>query len=463
MNTDARTQAFFLLNKLDQRKHTLDYYLDELDRKALLPDKRERSLLNALVYGVLRQRARLDYLLKLFSAKPLSKLDYEVLNILRLALYQIAFMDRIPPSAAVNTAVEITKCYNPKATGFVNAVLRKSLSGWQAADMPDPTRNLVQFLSVEHALPQWLVSRWLKRFSRKQLEVIAKGLNDIPPLSLRANTQKISAADLAIRLADHAETAEQGIYAATAVKLTRPSGPVYDLPGYNDGLFLVQDEAAQLSVALVDPQPYESVLDACAGIGGKTLGMAIASHGEAIITATDQACAKLKHLHEETQRLSLPPVTTVEVDWLVPVIQITKTLQAADISTLFDKVLVDAPCSGLGVLRRNPDTKWARRESDLIVMSKHQTAILDHAAAFVKPGGVVVYIVCSTEPEETEQVIGKFLENNPHFFMDENYGALNPDFGLLTESASGCFCTYPACSNMDGFFMARLKRQNCTQ
>lgn len=464
MAADARSQAFFLLNKLQQRKHTLDYYLEELDRKAVFSDKRERALFNALVYGVLRQRARLDYVLKQFSSKPLANLDVEVLNILRLALFQIMFMDKIPESAAVNTAVDITKQYKPKAAGFVNAVLRKSVAGYANVGLPDDKDNLIQYFSVKYALPQWLVSRWLKCFGRENLEHIAAGINELPPLTLRVNTLKTNMADLVTQLENHAEHVSMGAHAAAALNLTKTSLAVPDLPGYDTGLFLVQDEAAQLTVTLVSPQPGETILDTCAGIGGKSLSMAIAAQNQAQIWATDMTAAKLNRIKEESLRLGLTPPETRTVDWLRPLPEISARLcDEPGKSLLFDKVLVDAPCSGLGVLRRNPDTKWARRENDLQTLAQRQLAILQNAAAFVKPGGILVYTVCSTEPEETITISEKFLKNNPNFIINNANHDLPAVFCDKTKLNSGGFCTYPKCSDMDGFFMLCFKQQNCMQ
>lgn len=461
MSADARTQAFFMLNKLDQRKHTLDYYLEELDRKAVLTDKRERALLNALVYGVLRQRAWLDYVLKQFSSKPLAALDYEVRNILRLALFQIMFMDRIPESAAVNTAVEITKKYKPKAAGFVNAVLRKSAAGYKDIAPPAAAQNQLQHLSIKHALPQWLAARWLKRFGPQNLAAVCDGLNSVPPLTLRTNTLKTDSATLSGVLQPLTETVEPGAYSPWALNLTRPGLAVYDLPGYADGHFLVQDEAAQLTVALVDPKPGESVLDACAGIGGKTLSLAIAAGNKAQILATDQTPAKLERIKAESLRLGINAPKTAAVNWLKPLPEITAKLSANNNQPqLFDKVLVDAPCSGLGVLRRNPDTKWTRYENDLPSLAKQQLAILQNAAAFVKPGGALVYTVCSTEPEETTAVSEKFLKNNADFTVDKNTGDLPAAFTAKIGLNNVGFCTYPIFTNMDGFFMIRFIYKN---
>lgn len=459
MANDARTQAFFLLNKLDQRKHTLDYYLEELDRKAILPDQRERGLLNALVYGVLRQRALLDYILKHFSAKPLNSLDYEVRNILRLALFQIVFMDRIPESAAVNTAVEITKKYKPKAAGFVNAVLRKSIAGYKQIAPPDPSGNPVQYFSVTYGLPQWLASRWLKRFGLEAMEKLCAGLNEVPPLSLRVNTLKTDVAALAKELLPVAAKVTPGAYAASAVNITKPNLPVYELPGYAEGLFLVQDEAAQLTVALVDPQPGEKLLDACAGIGGKTLSMLIAGQNQVKITATDQTLAKLERIKAESQRLGLCAPETKTVDWLKPLSEITARLGGnPERPHQFDKVLVDAPCSGLGVLRRNPDTKWTRRESDLTKLAQQQLNILQNAAHFVNPGGYLIYTVCSTEPEETYTISEKFLKNNAAFYIDNVSTKIsNRLMEKMCNNGTG-LCTYPHLTDMDGFFMVRFKR-----
>lgn len=460
MAADARSQTFFLLNKLQQRKHTLDYYLEELDRKNILADKRERALFNALVFGTLRWRGRLDYVLQQFASKPLHKLDAEVLNILRLALFQIMFMDKIPTSAAVNTAVDITKKYKPQAGGFVNAVLRKCAVGHAAAGLPDSGGDMAHHLSVKYALPQWLVARWLKRFGLEDFERIAAGLNELPPLTLRVNSLKTTTAALSAQLKNVAAEVAGGHHAPNALKLLKPACPIPELSGYNEGFFIIQDEAAQLTTALVNPQPGDSILDACAGLGGKTLGMAIAANNQAAILATDRTAAKLNRIKTESARLGLRPPLTQTLDWLKPLPEITAALaKAKGAPRLFDKVLVDAPCSGLGVLRRNPDTKWNTRISELNDLAGRQLAILAKAALFVKPDGFLIYTVCSTEPEETTAVLEKFIQKNHDFFIDNANCLLPENFKAATLLESGVFCTYPRCSSMDGFFMARLKRK----
>lgn len=458
MTNDARTQAFFLLNKLDQGKFTLDYYLDELDRKNVLADKRERGLFNALMFGVLRQKPRLDYVLKHFASQPLNKLDYEVRNVLRLALYQIMFMDRVPASAAVNTAVEIAKKYKPKAAGFVNAVLRKAAVGYTTVDEPDKTQNPVLYHSVKYGLPQWLVSRWLKRFNENGLAFVCRNMQEIPPLGLKLNPAKTDMIALTAQLADYAESVSPGDYSAQALRLSKPKVPVFELPGFTQGYFMVQDEAAQLPVALLAAQPNETVLDVCAGIGGKTVSMALSAENRIQILATDQSFGKLEQLRAETARLGINMPEILAVDWLKPLPEIKARLTGnLGKLRLFDKVLVDAPCSGLGVLRRNPDTRWTRKEKDLAAMQKRQLAILHNASHFVKPGGIMVYTVCSAEPEETTGVTDAFLENNPQFIADDNVGNLSADFCEKTGLQNGGFCTYPAYNDMDGFFMARFK------
>lgn len=448
---DARRLALDILNRLDKSGRPLDQELAQTIENHPALAARERRLLNALILGVLRWRGRIDYIIAHFADTPLSKIDPPVLNILRLALFQMMYLSRIPQSAAVNTAVALAKTHaRPWTVRFVNAVLRRAAVEHDTVVFPDLAQNRVAALAAVHAFPKWLVVRWLERFGHAETSALLKALNQIPPISLRTNTLKTTRAQLMTALKDQAKQLAPAVYAAEGIFLSGPAVPVDGLKPFAKGWFQVQDEAAQLVTELLDPQPGETVLDACAGLGGKTGHMAQQMQNKGRIIALDHRPAKLKQLQKEMARLTVTIVETVAVDLNRPL--------PADLG-LFDRVLMDAPCSGLGVIGRNPDTKWAADKRDLRRYQKRQIAFLKTVAPLVKPAGSLVYAVCSFEPEETTAVIDAFLETRPQFKTVPPVFS-NPQTAPLFRGDHDTVTVLPHKTgdsiHMDGFFMVRL-------
>ena len=450
MAYDPRKTALDVLNALIPGKRTLDSILDDIHQDERYFPKRDRALFTAMVYGVLRWRRRLDHIITHFSNTPVQKIEPPVLNILRLGLFQIIYLDRIPNSAAVNTSVEITKQIGAfRASGFVNAVLRRSAENYGSVDFPTFESDPLSFLSAGQSLPDWLAQRWLKRFDKHTLMTLCDTLNSIPPITMRTNTLKTTREQLIRSLEDQAERIESTTLAPDGIKLINPKRPIPELAAFKKGWFQVQDEAAQLVALLLDPQPQESVLDACAGLGGKTGHIAQLMQNQGSLTAIDRDEKKLQRLDSEMQRLNISIVRTLCYD-----------LDSSwDNSRLgfFDRILLDAPCSGLGVLRRNPDIKWNSNEEDLKRHSTIQKQFLETLAPMVRPNGVLVYSVCSIEPEENETVIHAFLKNHPEFVIDKNMGKIPETLLSFVEPKNG-FKTLPTLKDLDGFFLIRLKR-----
>ena len=447
---DARNTALVVLNKLEQGKQTLDAILEDMTCSEDNLSKRERALFNALAYGVLRRRGRLDYIIAHFSNTPVKKIEPSVLNILRLGLFQIIYLDRIPDSAAVNTAVELSKRTGlSRATGFVNALLRKASLNFSSVQFPAFEADPLAFLAANQSLPSWLADRWLNRFDPAGLMKLCDTVNSIPPLSIRTNTLKTTRRQLISALEQAVERIEPTPHAPDGLSLVNPGQSIVEFAAFKNGWFQVQDEAAQLVSLLLDPQPDESVLDACAGLGGKTGHIAQLMQNNGRITAMDKDENKLQKLDLEMQRLGVSIVHRCCYDLNSP--------PDADRHALFDRILLDAPCSGLGVLRRNPDIKWNSTEASLKRHAARQKRFLDHLAACVKPGGILVYSVCSIEPEENEAVIDAFLKKHPGFGIDTHWGKLPERVASLFESARW-IKTHPLLNNMDGFFLVRLKR-----
>jgi 16S rRNA (cytosine967-C5)-methyltransferase len=450
MAHDPRKKALDVLNTLNRGKNTLDSILGDIPQDERYLSRKDRALFTAMVYGVLRWRRRLDHVITHFSNTPIQKIEPGVLNILRLGLFQIIYLDRIPDSAAVNTSVEITKQIGAsRAAGFVNALLRKAAANYSSVHFPAFEADPVTFLSAGQSLPGWLAQRWLKRFDKEAIMILCDTINSIPPITIRTNTLKTTREQLILSLENQVERIESTSVAPDGIKLINPKRPIPELSAFKNGWFQVQDEAAQLVALLLNPQPGESVLDACAGLGGKTAHIAQLMQNKGSVTAIDRDEKKLQQLDSEMQRLNIPIVHTQGHD-------LNSALDKNQFD-VFDRILLDAPCSGLGVLRRNPDIKWNSTEKSLKRHANIQKRFLETLAPMVKPDGVLVYSVCSIEPEENEAVIHSFLKNNPEFVIDKSLGQVPETILSLIEPKTG-FKTLPILNDLDGFFLTRLKR-----
>ncbi len=400
-------------------------------------DTRERSFLMELVYGVLRHRDRLDWCLKKLLRKP-SGLSGDTMNNLRLAAYQILFM-RVPEWAAVNEAVEMEK--KKGRPDLVNAVLRNLLR------TPESERSNIEIVKKKGAIPyislltshpEWLIRRWVKRFGEKEALELAEANNSIPPLTLRINTLKTTRERISGKLSSLGIEGEPTPYSPDGLKLIG-FHQVRELSGMKDSL-IVQDEASQLVSRQLDPRPGERILDACAAPGGKTTHIAQIMEDSGEITALDNDEERIALLRENIANLGISCVKVIRAD-------ATEYSGAGD----FDRILLDAPCSSIGVIRRNPDIKYRHRPEDLGAFKVKQTMMLHSVSRLLRPGGVIVYSVCSTEPEEGEEVVKEFLKDSKDFYIIDT-----PLPFLKGLIKNGFYRTYPHLHDMDGFFGARL-------
>lgn len=443
----VRRTALHILTALDRSDRTLDALLEEHEPRLRLADSRDRALLNVLTFGVLRWRARLDYLIAAFSRTPLRKIKPEVLNILRIGLFQIAFLDRIPVSAAVNTAVELTKTVAPQwVVRYVNAVLRSAAVKHAQVEWPAIETDPIAAIAARKSFPAWLVRRWVDRMGIATTQDLCDAVNRIPPLTLRTNTLKIECGRLLDALRPEAESAWTTAIAPEGIGLRQPQKSVAAMPGFDQGWFQVQDEAAQLVTWMLHPQPGERVLDACAGLGGKTGHIAQHMQDRGELLAVDRSKAKLARLHEQMQRMGFTMISSRPLD----------LRSAADQLGRFDRILLDAPCSGLGVLRRNPDAKWRVQPKQLARYAAGQLQLLESLANQLAAGGRMVYAVCSTEPEEGVGVVESFLNRHPGFELEDPSAWMPPAAADLLHD--GMLQTSPLQQDMDGFFAASLRR-----
>lgn len=458
MANDTRRNALQILNALESTDSTLDRVLEDVLARQPLSSRRDTALLHAIVFGVLRWRARLDHIIACFSRTPFRRIEPGILNVLRIGIFQIIYLDRVPDSAAVNTSVDLAKSIAPPwLSKFVNAILRKAAAAHHTVPFPDPRADPVAGLAVGEAFPRWLVRRWIKRWGPDETARLCRAANRIPPITLRANSLKVQRRALMEALEADARNSSPTPFAADGVRVARFLTAIADVGAFKRGWFQVQDEAAQLVGLLMNPRPGETILDACAGLGGKTGHIAQLMQNRGGIMAVDHSPDKLNRLSGEMRRLGIGMVNTRVWDLNRPLKGSSGSDFGRDVDRGFDRVLLDAPCSGLGVLRRNPDTKWRAAEEKLPKYHRRQLKFLTRLAPVVRTGGILVYAVCSLEAEENEAVVDAFLRKHPGFALDP------PPTGFPTAvpplaDERGCFKTRPHRHDMDGFFAARLRR-----
>ena len=430
-----------------ERRPPLDRLAEEILRKNRPLPPRDMALFHELVSGVVRNLTLLDWLIDpLLVQKRLPPL---VRIHLRLGAYQIYFLERVPAFAAVNAAVESIKSGRDRwAAGLVNAVLRR-LAGKRpekGVAVPDFDKIIcpVKRLSIKTSHPVWLIERWLERYGFERTERLCAWNNQRALLTLRVNTLRAARDEVIALFKDAGIKARPGIYSDCAVIVDNHQGSPTALPGWGKGLFQVQDEGAQLISSLLAPSPGETILDACAGMGGKTIHIANIMGDRGVIHAADTGGAKLTRLKEAKDRLKLSSITIVPY----------KSRQT--LYKNYDRILVDAPCSGLGVIRRHPDIKWNRTPEGIAALSCTQSHILDKASTLLKPGGRLVYATCSQEPEETTDVIMSFIERRQGWEI-VYAGVVLSGNAMNFANKDGFFATRPEPGGPDLFFGAVLK------
>ena len=443
MTSPARAVAARVLERVESEGAFADLALDaELSRAAAEP--RDSGLATELVFGTLRWQRYLDWILAPHSRRRLERLDPRPRVLLRMTAYQIAFLERIPPFAAVDDAVSLARQRaKPGVPEFVNAVLRSFVRRGAREREPAPPRDAVEALALRCSFPTWLAERWVARYGADEATALMRAMNERPPLTLRANTLRTTREALAARLRDEERLEPTPTRYAPEGLVVAHGGRPAAWRAFADGAFAVQDEASILVVRLLAARPGDVVADACAAPGTKTTHLAQLMENRGRILAFDPQPARLALVSDTAARLG---VTIVEahrgaVEALAP-----------GFAAACDAVLVDAPCSNLGVLRRNPEVKWRRVPGDIAASAARQYQILAAAATMVKPGGRLVYATCSLEPEENEQLVTAFLEGRVDFAIDP------PSDCPLALDPDGVFRCLPHRHGTDGFTAMRLRR-----
>jgi 16S rRNA (cytosine967-C5)-methyltransferase len=452
MIAPARWAAFEALTAIAGGSDLADTLARTRER---LADERDRALAAAIVIGTLRWQGRLDYLLADGAARPLSSLDPAVLHILRLSLFQLLFLSRVPASAVVDDAVSMARrARKSSASGFVNGVLRGLSRRRERLTLPEAAADAAssadrartaRALAVTGSHPMWLVERWIDRLGLDAARQWLDFDNVEAPLTLRANLRRQSVAALQTLLAEHGVHTVPTRFAPAGLVVT--AGNPLKTPLAETGRFLIQDEASQLVPLALGVSPGHHVLDACAAPGGKTLAIADALGPGGLLVAADirprriAVLRRLLAMHDVTARLVGHDLA-----------------RGAPFGAVFDRVLVDAPCTGLGTLRRDVDIRWRRQPNDVAAAAVRQQAMLGEAATTVKPGGRLVYATCSSEPEENEAVVESFLAGRPDFQPVPRERLLAEGMPDAVVDREGRLQTRPDLHGLEAFFAAPLER-----
>jgi 16S rRNA (cytosine967-C5)-methyltransferase len=452
MIAPARVAAYEILNAISAGNADLPTAIAAA--RPSLPDERDRALAAEIAAGVQRWRAALDHLIAAFSKRPIDRLDLEIVGILRLSAYQILHLTRVPASAVVDDAVELARRAGKRsAAGFVNAVLRSISRQRQSLPLPprpaDPNDReaALTYLSITLSHPRWLAARWYLRLGFESAEAWMRFNNQPAPLTLRANRFRMTPENLTNRLMADDIRVTRARFAPDALIIEE--GHPLRGAGLDQGWFVVQDEASQLVALLASPQEEARVLDTCASPGGKSTAIAASMQGRGLVVACDLRTRRIDLLRRTIAATGAPNVRVVQADLLKP----------PPFSRPFDLVVVDAPCSGLGTLRRDPDIRWRRREDDLTLLAATEITMLQHAAGAVAPGGRLVYATCSSEPEENEGVADAFLRSTTGFAPVHAHAAA-PDLPEMLIDARGHLRTEPYRHGLEAFFGAVFERRN---
>lgn len=442
---DSRQLAFIALCAVYKGAYA-DVALDRVLSQNNL-NSSDRRLVTELVYGSVRRMRSLDTLIDQLATKKAEKQPPNLRAILHLGLYQLRYLSHIPLSAAVNTTVELAKKNGFSGlTGFVNGLLRQyirlSVSDQDPLKLPE---DPVERLGILHSYPNWIIEVWLKEFGFAATEQLCIWFNQPPALDLRINPLLAKIEQVESALQSTGIAVNRVFPLPQALRLTGSTGAIQNLPGFSSGWWTVQDSSAQLVSHLLDPQPNEFVIDACAAPGGKTTHIAELMQDKGTIWACDRYSSRLKKLKANCDRLQLHSIQICIGDSR----NLTQFINTAD------RVLLDVPCSGLGTLHRHADARWRQTPATIQELTQLQSELVTQTARFVKIGGILVYATCTLHPQENEGIIRSFLANNPNWQIE----APNPNSPCVSfATEAGWIKVLPYTHQMDGFFMVRLKK-----
>jgi 16S rRNA (cytosine967-C5)-methyltransferase len=450
--TNARDVALQVLVKIDAHRSYSNIALDRMFMRFTIP-KRERAFATEIVYGVTRHRRKLDWIIEQFSRKPVPKMDVYTRNILRMGLYQILYLGSVPSPVACSESVELAKRFGHSGMSrFVNGVLRALVRGLESLDFPTMDEDPVLHISVMQSHPEWLVRRWVDRFGKEEALELCRANNQVPPTVVRVNTLKTSPEELSVLFTERGIAVQPSTLVPEALRISNYDS-VQSLPGFEEGLFYVQDESAALASHILSPAPGDFVLDVCGAPGGKTTHVAALMQNQGRVLTVDLSESKLCLVQQACNRFGIDIVQACVAD--------ASRLDEV-LSVRADRILLDAPCSGFGVLRRKPEIRWHRTSSDIANLAELQSRMLDSVARCLKPGGSLVYCTCTIEPEENTRVVNGFLETHTEFSYDPLASYL-PRASLVELFGDtihyGYLHLFPHIHDVDGFFISRLVKK----
>ncbi len=458
---NPRQLALFALKDLETGSFT-DLVIDRLLSKFELSDL-DRHLFTELVNGIVRRKRSLDAIIDRLAKQPAHRQPPQLRQLLRLGLYQLRYLDRIPDAAAVNTTVDLAKTNDLGGlAGVVNGILRQYIRlrdrGEEVLNLPD---DLVGRLGTLYSFPDWLIQQWLTELGAIETEQLCQAFNQSPSIDLRVNLLTIDKdllpdAPMGERLQQHRTNLSNLFQTAGVTTMPIPNlpqglrfvgnvGAISQLPGYQEGWWTIQDSSAQLVTHLLDPQPGEVVIDACAAPGGKTTHIAELMGDTGQVLALDKTASRLKKVQQNLDRLQLDTVKISTGD----------SCGFSELTNTADRVLLDVPCSGLGTLHRRADARWQKNPAQIQELAKLQAQLLANTATWVKPGGVLVYATCTVCAIENEEIILPFLKTHPDWQI-ELPPADSPLAGLVSDA--GWLKVWLHRQQMDGFFMVKLRR-----
>jgi len=439
----VRGIAVKILNRIGRTDAYLDKLLEhELKNTSL--SGQDKALLFEIVHGVVRWMGRIDWILTGFYKGQFSKSIANIKNTLRVALYQILFLDKVPDYAAVNEAVEfIKKFQGQKAADLTNAILRNIIRNKENIRFADRNDDEVAYLSAYYSHPSWMVKRWIKLFGVDFTENLLKANLQKPKITLRVNRLVTSVERVKELLNEVELNFTQGTFLKNFIKLSSLTN-ITDWEYFKKGYFAVQDESTGFACELLEPKAGMRIVDLCAAPGGKTAYISELMENRGELVAIDRFESRLKILRKNLKRMNVKNVRTIAID----------ALEFKESG--FDRVLVDVPCSGLGTLTKKPDIKWKRELLDIRNLTHLQYDLLEKGAEILKTGGILIYSTCTIEPEENFGIISKFLKEHPEFKLVHQH----PGFDDSLFDENGCLQTYPNVQNMDGAFVAKLIKTN---
>lgn len=439
----VREVALKVLYNIEVNKAYSNITLDEeINKNMKILDNRDIGFISELTYGVITWKLTIDEIIKRYSNLRLKKISPWILNILRMGIYQIVFLNKVPKSAAVNESVNLAKRYGHKgSSNFVNAILRK-VSKNDYEEMFNIENN-VERISKTTSMPVWIVETLLKEDTLEKVEEICKNSNLKPELSIRVNNLKTSKEELKKKLEEKDIKVENGVLEDFLI--LKNAKNIENIEEFKKGFFTVQDEAAGLTAKILNPQINDTVLDACSSPGGKTTYLAEIMKDKGEVIAFDIHPHRVKLVEQVSKRLNLKSIKTDVKD---------SSIYDKKYKEKFDKILLDVPCLGLGVLKRKPDIKWQRKEEDIEEISKIQKQILDTCSKYLKKGGVLVYSTCSILKEENEDVVNEFLEENENFEMEKIELEENNYFKKFCKNNK--FLQVYQSEKSDGFFICKM-------